>query len=252
MQPNSYKQNGKRICNPVGWYMSEKLDGMKGKWINGELRTRNENILKPPKWFKKLLPTEYNLEGELYFGKNSFHKTGSLRSHDPLSWDKVEFHIFELIDYNLNWLDRKRKLKEIINVNDKIRIVKWKKILDCNHVEEKLKSIIEKNGEGLILADPNGMYVDGYVDHILKYKQKKDREAIVVGYKTDEECKRLTSLIVKDRKIIFNIGTGLKIKHRYNFEERFPIGSIISYWYEIIGKNGKPRTPIFKGVRIDV
>jgi DNA ligase-1 len=255
MQPNPYKVDGKRICNPKGWYFSEKLDGMKGRWIDGKLVTRSCNDLNPPKWFRRMLPKDYNVEGELYFGKNTFHKTASLRSSAGLSelaWEKVEFHIFDIIDYELPFVQRKRLLKKIIEVNQFIKLVKWRKVESAEHVEEELKKIVDENGEGLILADPNGMYEDGHVDQILKYKPKKDREAEVIGYETNEDGSRLKSLVVRDRKITFHIGTGLKIKHRYGYKERFPIGYKVSYWYEILGKNGKPRTPIFKGVRVDL
>ena len=147
---------------------------------------------------------------------------------------------------------RYAELKKIIEVNQFIKLVKWRKVESVEHVEEELKKIVDENGEGLILADPNGMYEDGHVDQILKYKPKKDREAEVIGYETNEDGSRLKSLVVRDRKITFHIGTGLKIKHRYGYEKRFPIGCKVSYWYEILGKNGKPRTPIFKGVRVDL
>lgn len=256
MQPNNYKIDGKRVCNPKGWFVSEKYDGMKGRWIDGKLITRSGNDLNPPKWFKRLLP-KMDIEGELYFGKNTFHKTASLRSSvglSELAWEKVEFMIFDIIDYTLPWIERKRLLKKTLTPmkNQFIKLVKWKRVKSVEEVEEKLKQIVENNGEGIILADPNGMYEDGHVDQILKYKPKKDREAEVIGYETSDNGKRLKSLIVKDRKITFHIGTGLKIKHRYNFQERFPIGCKVSYWYEVLGKNGKPRTPIFKGVRVDL
>lgn len=259
MQPSPYKKSGKRMCNPAGWYMSEKLDGMKGRWIDGKLETRSGQNLDAPKWFIDLLP-DFDIEGELYFGKNSFHRTGSLRSSSgQKSWEQVCFHVFDTIDRRLTWLERQEKLKTI-QQSDRLKIVSWIELKSAQHLEEEYKKVIDGLGEGVVIADPWGVYEDGHVDQILKYKAVQDSEAIVIGYNTDDSKERLGSLSVHpinehtgkpNKKITFSIGTGLKVPQRYNFEERFPIGSVISYTYELMGKNGKPRTPIFKGVRID-
>ena len=59
----------------------------------------------------------------------------------------------------------------------------------------------------------------------------KDAEAVVIGYRADKDGSRLVSLEVHPlnehtkkpyTKIVFNIGTGLKIKDRYNYEKKFP------------------------------
>lgn len=261
MQPSPYKKSGKRICNTIGWYMSEKLDGMKGRWINGKFLTRSGQEIKAPKWFIKLLP-KFDVEGELYFGKNTFHRTGSLRSSsNQKSWETVCYYIFDLVDYNLCWLDRQAFLSESIQKTDHIKLVKWEKVSSLSHLEKTYNKITEQLGEGIVIANPRGFYQDGHVEQILKYKAVQDSEAVIIGYNTDDKNVRLCSFIVHpinshtqkpNKKISFNIGTGLKVPQRYNYETKFPIGTIVSYTYELMGKNGKPRTPIFKGVRIDI
>jgi DNA ligase-1 len=259
MQPSPYKKSGKRMCNPTGWYMSEKLDGMKGRWLDGKFVTRSGQHIDAPKWFLELLP-DFDIEGELYFGRNSFHRTGSLRSSsNPKSWEKVCFHVFDAVDYRLTWLERQAKL-ENIRQNERIQVVAWIKIRSVEHLEQEYKNITEQLGEGVVIADPWGQYENGHVGQILKYKAVQDCEAVIIGYNTDDSGDRLASFSVNpinehtgkvNKKITFSIGTGLKAPQRYNFKKRYPIGTIVSYTYELMGKNGKPRTPIFKGIRVD-
>lgn len=260
MQPNPYKGKMGRVCDPLHWYMSEKLDGMKGRWVNGSLQTRSGKKLHPPAWFVKLLPPQ-NIEGELYFGLDSFHRTGSLRkSSSGQNWTNVVFHVFDLIDYSLTWLERQAALRRLITVCEHVQLVQWRYVQRLGQIEEYFRHVTTHGGEGIILADPWGLYEDGHVDQILKYKKNKDSEAIVVGYRLDDSKDRLVSLEVHpysmdtkqiNRQLTFHIGTGLKMKQRYNWEKNFPLNCIVTYTYELIGRNGKPRTPVLKGVRAD-
>ena len=52
--------------DPKGWYMSEKLDGVRCFWDGKNLYSRNGNIFYPPDWFKDLLPKDLALDGELW------------------------------------------------------------------------------------------------------------------------------------------------------------------------------------------
>lgn len=264
MQPVSYKKKGIRICDTTGWFWSEKLDGMKGRWINGEMLTRSGQKIEVPKWFSEQLPKKHSVEGELYFGKGTFHKTGVFRrtssgSVDSMkrrvsenTWKKVEFHIFDLIDYQLTWVERQNILSKIITENSSIYLVKWKKIKSSEYLEKHFSKVIKKGGEGVILADPWGIYEDGKVEQILKYKKQLDNEAIVTGYRTDDSGQRLASLEVRMGNIEFHIGTGFKVKQRYNFRKKFPVGCKVTFTYELVGKNKKPRSPVFKGLRVDL
>jgi DNA ligase-1 len=252
MQPNSYiTRAGKRLCDPTGWWWSEKLDGVKARWIDGRLITRAGTEFNPPAWFVKLLPT-FDVEGELYFGKNTFHKTASLRSSEQATWRQVKFHIFDVIDPSLMWIERYVKLRRIRKSwASQICLVKWKRVKSASHLEKVFQRIVQNGGEGVVIVNPWSFYKEGHVDNILKYKKVHDNEAVIVGYNTNEDGTRLASLIVEHGKIRFNIGTGLKIVDRYKFRTKFPVGAKVTYVYELLSKTGKPRSPVLKGNRID-
>jgi DNA ligase-1 len=46
------KNFDKDVHDPKGWYMSEKIDGVRCYWSGNEMYTRNGNIIHAPQWFK--------------------------------------------------------------------------------------------------------------------------------------------------------------------------------------------------------
>jgi DNA ligase-1 len=60
------------LPDPKGWYISEKLDGVRCYWNGSAMYTRNNNLFYPPDWFKKFLPKDMWLDGELWTGRADF------------------------------------------------------------------------------------------------------------------------------------------------------------------------------------
>jgi len=58
--------------DPKGWFMSEKLDGVRCFWNGSNMYSRNGNLFYPPDWFKNLLPKEIALDGELWTKRDDF------------------------------------------------------------------------------------------------------------------------------------------------------------------------------------
>ena len=58
--------------DPTGWYMSEKLDGVRCYWNGSAMYTRNGNLFYPPEWFKECLPKDICLDGELWTNREDF------------------------------------------------------------------------------------------------------------------------------------------------------------------------------------
>jgi len=55
-----------------GWFMSEKLDGIRCYWDGENMYTRNGNLFYPPQWFYDLLPKNITLDGELWTERDDF------------------------------------------------------------------------------------------------------------------------------------------------------------------------------------
>ena len=57
--------------DPTGWFMSEKLDGVRCYWNGKTLYSRNKNIFYAPKFFTEGWPNS-PLDGELFLGRDRF------------------------------------------------------------------------------------------------------------------------------------------------------------------------------------
>ena len=66
--------------DPKGWWMSEKLDGVRAHWDPkaGVVVSRQGNAFPVPKWFLDGLPTDVSLDGELFLERGEFSKTVSI------------------------------------------------------------------------------------------------------------------------------------------------------------------------------
>jgi ATP-dependent DNA ligase len=59
------------------WWMSEKLDGVRGYWTGQKLISRSGDPFHVPKWFTKNFPST-PLDGELWLGRQQFSELVSI------------------------------------------------------------------------------------------------------------------------------------------------------------------------------
>jgi DNA ligase-1 len=75
----------------AGWWMSEKLDGVRAYWDGKRFISRLGNEFHAPDWFAKGLP-ETPLDGELWVERKAFQKTVSIvRRQDKATTIRVVF-----------------------------------------------------------------------------------------------------------------------------------------------------------------
>ena len=55
-------------CINLGWWMSEKLDGVRAYWDGKTFYSRLGNEFIAPSWFIKNFPSHMTLDGELFGG----------------------------------------------------------------------------------------------------------------------------------------------------------------------------------------
>src|SRR6478736_2646742 len=79
-----------------GWWMSEKLDGVRAYWDGKQFLSRQGNLFHAPDWFVEGLPT-VPLDGELWIDRKKFQRTvGIVRRQDkPDIWKEVKFLVFD-------------------------------------------------------------------------------------------------------------------------------------------------------------
>ena len=84
--------------DPTGYFMSEKLDGMRCIWDGSKLRTRAGHIIHAPYNLVAQLPADMARDGELFLGRGMFQELMSIkRRHTPnaTDWERVRFMVFD-------------------------------------------------------------------------------------------------------------------------------------------------------------
>ena len=240
--------------NITGWLASEKLDGVRGYWDGKALYSRNKTPLNAPAWFIQNFPP-YPLDGELWSKRNDFERIVSLcKSGGDESWRELKFYIFDAHIENTAFKDRLDLVAKWFGAHASpyAVLIKQTPVSSKAQVMQILQEMLSAGGEGLVLRNPNALYESGRSDSFLKLKPFFDDEARVLGYKKSQsdKYKGLTgSLRVQNTSgKIFHIGSGLSAQMRKNPPE---LGTVITYKYQGLTKNGIPRFPVFLRVKTD-
>ena len=235
-----------------GWFMSEKLDGIRGCWDGKQLKSKNGNIFYPPKWFTKNFPP-FALDGELWTKRGDFENIQSIVLDDIPSkkWQEVTYQIFEVPNQDGNFIQRLQhadkwlKEKQIKHV----KIVKQIKCKNRKHLNNYLHYIEKLGGEGIIVKNPKLSYFTGRSAKVLKVKSFDDMEGEVIGINSGKGkfSELMGSLTVKlEDGVIFRLGGGFKLEDR---KKPPHIGSIVTFKYSGFTKNKKPKFASFIRVR---
>lgn len=221
MLAQEYKKHASKVVFPC--FIQPKLDGYRmifNPYTNKiTSRTGNEfSILYTTELYEQLksLNSKYILDGELYchqclkfedYGvlrKKKFHKD------DLQVLNKIEYHVYDIIDTNLDFYERVNILSKIV-VPSKIKIVIT---YVCNtqiNIDTYHKNIVSEGYEGTIIRNHNGKYKCKFRSNdLLKYKDFDDGEFEIVGYSSEKDTsgneKDLIVWICKtDNDIRFNV-----------------------------------------------
>ena len=93
--------------DPKGWYLSEKLDGLRCYWNGKTMWTRNGNKFFPPAFFTDDLP-KMPLDGELFLKRGKFENTMSIvrKQYPHDGWKDIEYIVFDAPMIKKNFVGR--------------------------------------------------------------------------------------------------------------------------------------------------
>ncbi|CAD6938686.1 unnamed protein product, partial [Tilletia caries] len=80
--------------DPTGWWMSEKLDGVRAYWDGSSLWSRASVLYDAPQDFKDKLPTDMSLDGELWMERDAFDGTSGIIRSGTSGWKKWDRIIY--------------------------------------------------------------------------------------------------------------------------------------------------------------
>ncbi len=238
--------------NTTGWYMSEKLDGVRAYWNGRQLLSRQGNAFAAPLWFTEKLPS-FELDGELWISRKRFEEIHSITSQSqPHSgWNDITYNIFEVPNAQGGLPTRLGQLRDYLKREPvaHLRIIPQVIYRDKNHLMARLKAVEAADGEGLVLRNPSSLYETGRGFNALKVKRFDDMEGRVIGYRPGKgKYQGMTGALwveIEGGKR-FYIGSGLTDRER-----AVPpaVGRVITFKYQSFTNNGIPRFASFLRVR---
>ena len=249
-------ENSKQKDNVIGWYLSEKLDGLRAIYSGSDLYSRSKNKFHVPAEFMAEWP-DLVLDGELCCGRGKFKESISLVKNHNATYERylADGLVYSVFDAPLlagNFSERIEKLKVMLAGKKHIVVLEQTKIKNIEQVKEAFDSVLELNGEGLMLRKADDKYHYKRSATLLKVKQFHDAEAIVIAHNTGKGkneglCGALLCKMPSGQT--FKCGSGMNTENRKNPPR---LGTTITYRYFEVTGSGKPRFPTFVRIRADV
>lgn len=248
----------------VGWFMSEKLDGIRCIFYNNHLYSRTAHTIHAPAWFIENISKSLEgssvkmLDGELYTKRNDFQCICSIVKKDvPIDeeWKDIKYMIFDLpLEATLVFLDRYNKMTCIFQNNNNIQVVTHHLVREVADIDRYLDEITSEDGEGIMLRDPNSYYEQKRSKSLIKYKKFYDDDAIITAVelgkgKYEKAIGKFKVKWLNQPHIEFHVGTGLDDILRNIKDTESLIGKIVKIKYYSVTRSGKPRFPVFIGFR---
>lgn len=238
--------------DPRGWWLSEKLDGVRAYWDGAQFLSRNGNRYVAPEWFTQGLP-DTPLDGELWVGRRQFQRTVSIvrRSDAAESWREVRYLVFdsparaEPFEQRLEFVTKRLAA----DAPPYALMLAQSVCRSKEHLTRELTRIEALGGEGLMLRQPASLYEPRRSSTLLKVKSFRDCEGVVIGHEPGKgrHKGRLGALLVQlPNGIQFACGTGLSDAQR---DQPPAVGETITVKYQELTDGGVPRFPVFGGVR---
>ena len=234
--------------NVSGWYMSEKLDGVRAYWDGKKLISRSGKVFSVPSFFTKDFPS-FELDGELWSKRSDFSNISSIvnRKKALEAWSRLTYNVFEVPNAKGDLLQRLKKVQ-----NSKyLKVVKQIKVKNKKHLENFLQVVESKGGEGVVVRDGSLPYYVGRNKNALKVKSYVDEECEVIGYtKGQGKYQNMVGALLckMDNNSVIKIGTGLNNEQRKHPPK---ISAIITFKYYGLTSKGNPRFPVFLRERND-
>ncbi|OAI47765.1 ATP-dependent DNA ligase [Planctomycetaceae bacterium SCGC AG-212-F19] len=238
--------------DPAGWWLSEKLDGVRAFWDGKQFLSRQGNLFHAPDWFVAGLP-DTPLDGELWLGRKKFQRAVSIVRRQDRSdhWKEISFVVFDAPKLEKPFEKRLDFIQECFE-GGKLLYARPHEHQVCqgvDHLRAELLRVEKLGGEGLMMRRPGSRYEIGRSTTLLKVKTFHDAEAKVLKHEAGagRHKGRMGALLVELADgTRFSVGTGFSDAER---DHPPAVGSVITFRYQELSEAGVPRFPSFVGVR---
>lgn len=243
------------------YWVSEKLDGVRGYWDGEKLLTRGGERIAAPAWFTAGWPSQ-PLDGELWAGRGQFSKavaTVRQQTPDDAAWRALRFMVFDLPTQAGTFTERLPALHEVVSRIDQpwVQAVAQSRVASHAELQRLLAKTVRLGGEGLMLHRGASHYRGLRNDDLLKVKTHEDAEARVLAHQPGrgKHAAALGALLVETVRTDGLPGQRFKLGTGFSDEQRRrppPVGSIVTYRFRGLNDSGVPRFASFLRVREDL
>ena len=238
-----------------GYWVSEKLDGVRAYWDGQQLLSRGGNVIAAPEWFLRDFPDQ-PLDGELWMGRGRFAQvSAAIRRLQPKAeeWRQIRFMLFDLPASGVPFSERIIRMRQLTRDTGSyhLAMVQQRPATDHEALLADLDRVLAAGGEGLMLHHGDSVYQAGRTAALLKVKTFQDAEATVVDYTTGKGKYQgqVGALVVEtEAGRRFKLGSGLSDAER---TDPPPLGSTVTYKFYGITSTGLPRFASFLRIRND-
>jgi len=234
-------------------WVSEKLDGVRARWRDGQLFTRGGWAMNAPAAFTQGWPG-VELDGELWAGRGRFEQaSATVRRHNSQDddWQTLRFMVFDMPGHPGSFSDRWQALQGLAQAFARPTwgLVVQTRLAHNDALQAQLARVVAEGGEGLMLHHGAGHYRSGRSPHLLKLTLQDDAEAQILGYEPGQGA--LSGMVGALRVqtpegLVFRLGSGLSLAER---QAPPPVGAWVTYRYRGHHASGVPRFATFWRVR---
>jgi DNA ligase-1 len=238
------------------YWVSEKLDGVRGRWDGHHLWARSGASIDPPAWFTAHWPS-VPLDGELWIARGRFDAISTLvrlPGQGRGDWRGVHFMVFDLPADRSPFEARVLHIRSLIAGTGVawLRAIPQFQLASTAALDARLRAVVAAGGEGLVLQRGDAHYVVGRSPTLLKFKPYDDAEARVIAWTPGQGkyAGQMGALLVRRSDgLKFRIGSGFSDDQRRHPP---PIGSLVTYRYNGLTAKGTPRFARFMHIRYDL
>ncbi|MGH8493814.1 MAG: DNA ligase [Moraxellaceae bacterium] len=235
------------------YWVSEKMDGVRGYWDGEQLWTRGGHLVQVPGWFTADWPA-LPMDGELWAGRGRFDMaSATVRALQPDdgAWRGMRFMVFDLPTAPGVFNDRLKAMHELLPAQRGARLqaVEQRRVRSHAELMQQLDAVVKAGGEGLMLHSGSSLYRAERSDDLLKLKPWEDAEAVVIAVlpgKGKYQGLMGALLVEMPSGLRFRIGSGFSDAER---QHPPPPGTLLTYRYRGLHASGIPRFASFLRLR---
>lgn len=255
------------IPSPVGWWVSEKLDGYRAVWTGSHFESRNGFQFMMPEFLHQCMPANVVLDGEFWMGHNRFESCGMFLKNNAADtlenwenddkWRHVTYQVFDIPTYgHLPFEDRMQELMRLVehcnrscHTRPLMVFVPQLKIESVPHLQRYFEHVLHLGGEGVMLRKPSSVYEPYRSNTLLKWKPVFDTVCTITGYNTAPEtgvlrsfqCVSAPGQLSAFHKPFAVARLAESTKKQYLRD--FPLGTRVVVRYNGTTRSGAPRFP---------